>query len=68
MILVITLLILKLVNVLQKRLKKVELLPKELIETKNAKTIEEVSHFLNEDKSKFVKHLSIKLMVTLMLA
>ncbi|HHT38149.1 MAG TPA: proline--tRNA ligase [Mollicutes bacterium] len=37
--------------------KKVELLPKELIETKNAKTIEEVSHFLNEDKSKFVKTL-----------
>ena len=34
-----------------------EPLEKELIETKNAKTIEEVSVFLNEDKSKFVKTL-----------
>jgi prolyl-tRNA synthetase len=33
------------------------LLDKELIETKNAKTIEEVSEFLNEDASKFVKTL-----------
>jgi prolyl-tRNA synthetase len=34
-----------------------ELLDKELIETKNAKTIEEISEFLHEDKSKFVKTL-----------
>jgi prolyl-tRNA synthetase len=33
------------------------LLDKELIETKNSKTIEEISEFLQEDKSKFVKTL-----------
>jgi prolyl-tRNA synthetase len=33
------------------------LLDKELIETKNSKTIEEISEFLHEDKSKFVKTL-----------
>jgi prolyl-tRNA synthetase len=34
-----------------------QLLEKELIETKNAKTIEEVATFLNENKNKFVKTL-----------
>lgn len=34
-----------------------KMIKKELIETKNAKTIDEVASFLNEDKSKFVKTL-----------
>ena len=40
---------------------KEEYLEKELVETKDAKTIEEVSKFFNEDKSKFVKTLIYKI-------